>query len=104
MGLRLSPKHTFKINADYHYGDWGKPRGFNGDSKYFTQIRNEEESAHANISYQYSPKGVIDLIKVSAYVDNGKRDYFKYKYSEISGKLSSLELVHYKDFLWRWSS
>ncbi|MBI9068276.1 MAG: TonB-dependent receptor [Salinivirgaceae bacterium] len=97
-GVRISPKNILKANIDYHYGDWGKPRGFNGPTKKFTKIRNKEENLHTSFSYEYLPKGIIEVFKINAYADKGMRDYFKYKYSEISGKLSSLDLVHYNDF------
>lgn len=96
-GMRLSSKQTLKLNADYHYGDWGKPRGFNGSTKRFTKIRNEENNLHANIGYSYKYEKFLEEINVNAYIDKGKRDYYKYKYSEVSGNLSSLELVHYKN-------
>lgn len=96
-GFRLSPKQTIKLNADYHYGDWGKPRGFNGATKRFTKIRNEENNLHTDLDYTYKPKGFVEQFGVNLYYDNGERDYFKYKYSEITDNLTSLELVHYKD-------
>lgn len=96
-GFRLSTKHTFKLNADYHYGDWGKPRGFNGALKRFTKIRNTEHNQHVDISYEYAPAAFVEILHVNIYVDYGKRDYYKYKYSEVSGNLSSLELVHYNN-------
>ncbi len=96
-GIRLSPKQSIKLNIEYHYGEWGKPRGFNGPTKRFTKVRNEENNLHADIGYNYRPKAFVEKIEVNFYVDNGKRDYYKYKSSEISGDLSSLELVHYKN-------
>lgn len=95
-GYRISNKHTFLLNANYHYGDWGKPRGFNGPTKAFTKIRNKEENIHTDFSYSYTPGSFIESVNLSAYYDDGWRDYYKYKYSEVSGKLSSLDLVHYK--------
>ncbi len=96
-GYKFSDKHKIILNANYHYGDWGKPRGFNGPTKKFTQIRNEEENIHTNFRYIYSPNKFVELIQLNLFYDNGKRDYFQYKYSTVSGKLSSLNLVHYKD-------
>ncbi len=96
-GFRLSPKQTIKLNADYHYGDWGKPRGFNGATKRFTKINNEETNFHTDLDYSYKPKGFVEQFSVNLYYDNGERDYFKYKYSEITDNLTSLELVHYKN-------
>ncbi len=96
-GVRFADKQSLILNADYHNGDWGKPRGFNGDTKRFTKIRNEESNFHADIAYSYHPQTIITEVKANVYIDNGKRDYYKYKYSEVSGNLSSLELVHYKD-------
>ncbi len=97
-GLKIASKQMLTLNADYHYGDWGKPRGFNGSSKRFTKIRNEEENLHADISYTYNPGTFFEELKAAFYVDDGYRDYYKYKYSEVSARLSSLDLVHYKDF------
>ena len=95
-GVKLSEKHSLKLNADYHYGDWGKPRGFNGPTKKFTKIRNEENNFHSDVSYAYQSEDVLQDIKVSAYYDNDNRDYYKYKYSEVTGDLSTLDLVHYQ--------
>ncbi len=96
-GVQLSSKQTLKINADYHYGNWGKPRGFSGLTKRFTKVRNEEENFHSDLSYSFNPQGVVEKFSVNLYFDNGRRDYYKYKYSEVSGNLTSLDLVHYKD-------
>jgi outer membrane receptor protein involved in Fe transport len=96
-GFRLSSKQTIKLNADYHYGNWGKPRGFNGATKRFTKIRNKESNLHTNLDYTYRPKGFVEQLSMNLYYDNGERDYYKYKYSEITNNVSALELVNYKD-------
>jgi iron complex outermembrane receptor protein len=96
-GYKFSKKHQILLNANYHYGDWGKPRGFNGPTKRFTKIRNEEENIHTNFTYTYSPKSFVETVQLNLYYDSGKRDYYQYKYSTVSGNLSSLNLVHYKD-------
>lgn len=96
-GYKFSEKHQILFNVSYHFGDWGKPRGFNGPEKSFTKIRNEEESIHTNIAYSYSPQKFVESVNLSLYYDNGWRDYFQYKFSTVSDKLSSLDLVHYKD-------
>lgn len=96
-GCKFSDKHEIIINANYHYGDWGKPRGFNGPTKEFTEIRNLEERFHSAINYTYSPKGFVESVKLNMYYDDGTRDYYKYKYSTVTGLVSSLDLVHYKD-------
>lgn len=96
-GLKLADKQEIIVNANYHYGDWGKPRGFNGPKKDFTKIRNEEESIHAALSYSYSPKKFVESINMNVYYDKGWRDYFQYKYSTVNEDLTSLDLVHYKD-------
>ncbi|MCD6354828.1 MAG: TonB-dependent receptor, partial [Prolixibacteraceae bacterium] len=96
-GYKFSDKHKIILNANYHYGDWGKPRGFNGPTKRFTEIRNEEENLHTDIAYTYSPKKFVESVNLNLYYDNGWRDYYQYKYSTVSGKLSTLDLVHYKD-------
>lgn len=96
-GYKFSDKHKIILNANYHYGDWGKPRGFNGPTKRFTEIRNKEENLHTDISYIYSPNKFVESVNLNLYYDNGWRDYYQYKYSTISGNLSSLDLVHYKD-------
>ncbi len=96
-GYKFSEKHKIILNANYHYGDWGKPRGFNGPNKRFTKIRNEEESWHTDLAYSYTPKGFVEEVHLNMYYDNGWRDYYQYKYSTVSGKLSALNLVHYKN-------
>jgi len=96
-GYKFSDKHKIILNANYHYGDWGKPRGFNGPTKRFTKVRNEEENLHTDIAYTYSPKKFVESVNLNMYYDNGWRDYYQYKYSTVSGNLSSLDLVHYKD-------
>ncbi len=96
-GYRFSEKHKIIVNTNYHYGDWGKPRGFNGPTKAFTKIRNAEEHIHSAISYTYSPGIFLELVKLNMYYDIGTRNYYKYKYSTITGNKTSLDLVHYKD-------
>ncbi|NCC99078.1 MAG: hypothetical protein EOL95_05150 [Bacteroidia bacterium] len=96
-GYKFSEKHKIILNANYHYGDWGKPRGFNGPTKRFTEVRNKEENIHTDIAYTYSPKKFVESVNLNLYYDNGWRDYYQYKYSTVSGNLSSLDLVHYKD-------
>lgn len=96
-GYRFSDQHKVILNASYHYGDWGKPRGFNGPTKDFTKVRNKEENYHLDVSYAYSPEQTIGSVHVHLYYDNGWRDYYQYKYSTVSGSLSALDLVHYKD-------
>jgi len=96
-GYKFSDAHKIIVNANYHYGDWGKPRGFNGPAKRFTKVRNEEENFHTDFSYSYTPKGFLESVNLNLYYDNGRRDYYQYKYSTISGNLSTLDLVHYKN-------
>ncbi|MFW5721351.1 MAG: TonB-dependent receptor, partial [Bacteroidota bacterium] len=96
-GYKFSDEHKIIINANYHYGDWGKPRGFNGPTKRFTKVRNEEENFHTDFSYNFTPKGIVESVNLNLYYDNGWRDYYQYKYSTVSGDLSSLDLVHYKN-------
>ncbi|ALO17228.1 Colicin I receptor precursor [Salinivirga cyanobacteriivorans] len=96
-GYKFSDKHKIIINANYHYGDWGKPRGFNGPTKRFTKVRNEEENFHTDFAYSYTPKGIVESVNLNLYYDNGWRDYYQYKYSTVSGNLSTLDLVHYKN-------
>ncbi len=93
-GFRLSPTQTLKLNADYHYGDWGKPRGFNGSTKAFTKIRNEENNLHSDINYTFKPQGMLEQISVNLYIDNSKRDYYKSKYSNF-GVLTECERTKY---------
>jgi outer membrane receptor protein involved in Fe transport len=96
-GYKFSDEHKIIINGNYHYGDWGKPRGFNGPTKRFTKVRNEEENFHTDFSYSYTPKAFVESVNLNLYYDNGWRDYYQYKYSTVSGNLSSLDLVHYKN-------
>jgi len=96
-GYKFSDHHKIILNTAYHYGNWGKPRGFNGPAKKFTKIRNEEENFHTSLNYTCSLKGALEIIKLTLFYDKGKRDYFQYKYSVVSGNLSSLNLVHYKN-------
>lgn len=96
-GFRFSDKHDIKLNANYHYGDWGKPRGFNGPTKYFTQIRNREENYHGDLAWAYAPNKFVQSVNLNLFYDKGWRDYYQYKYSTVSGNLSSLNLVHYQN-------
>jgi|GEM_PF-609877 len=97
-GVRFAEKHTLKLNVNYHYGDWGKPRGFNGSNKAFTKINNEEENIHTSLNYSFEPNGrIFKSLQFNLFYDDGKRDYYQYKHSTVTGKLSSLDLVHYKD-------
>ncbi len=96
-GYKFSEKHKIILNANYHYGDWGKPRGFNGQNKYFTKIRNKEENLHTDMAYSYTPKSFVESVCLNMYYDNGWRDYYQYKYSTVSGKISNLDLVHYRN-------
>jgi outer membrane receptor protein involved in Fe transport len=96
-GYKFSDEHKIIINANYHYGDWGKPRGFNGPTKRFTKIRNEEENFHTDFAYSYRPKGILESVNLNLYYDKGWRDYYQYKYSTVSGNLSTLDVVHYKN-------
>ncbi|MDP8238054.1 MAG: TonB-dependent receptor [Candidatus Hatepunaea meridiana] len=96
-GYKSSDEHKFIFSANYHYGDWGKPRGFNGPANYFTKIRNVEERFHSALNYTYSPKLFVQTMKFNIYHDTGTRDYHKYKFNTVTGKLSVLDLVHYRD-------
>ena len=97
LGYKFNKNNNIKLHSSYHGSDWGKPRGFNGTTKRFTKIRNEEERLHTGLNYSYTSAGVLKALKFNMYYDAGTRDYHKSKYSEISGKLSSKDLVHYKD-------
>jgi outer membrane receptor protein involved in Fe transport len=96
-GFRISEKHMFTVTGKYHYGDWGKPRGFNGPTRHFTQVRNIEDRIHSALKYTFASGGIIETVSLSAFYDNGTRDYYKYRYNTVSGNLSALDLVHYKD-------
>lgn len=96
-GYKFSNAHKIIVNANYHYGDWGKPRGFNGSNKRFTKVRNKEENLHTDFIYSYTPKGLVESVNINLYYDKGWRDYYQYKYSTINNNLSNLNLVHYKD-------
>lgn len=96
-GYKFSDKHKVIVNANYHWGNWGKPRGFNGPTKKFTKIRNEEGNIHTDINYTYSPRRFVESVSLNLYYDDGWRDYFQYKYSTVSGNVSTLDLVHYKN-------
>lgn len=96
--LALTASQKVTLDADYHYGNWGKPRGFNGPEKYFTEIRNVENGGHTALSYSFAPKNkILRTIKANVYYDAGSRDYYQYKHSTVTGKKTSLDLVHYKD-------
>jgi len=94
---KVSADHKIDFHTNYHYGDWGKPRGFNGRDKKFTKIRNIDESAHTALNYTYSINSIVESIHLNTYYDYGTRDYYKYKHSDVTGNLTSLDLVHYKD-------
>ncbi len=94
--LKISEKHILNANIDYHCGDWGKPRGFNGPSKYFTEIRNEEESFRAALNYNIDFLKKGESLAFNIYYDQGHRDYFQSKYNTITELKSTLDLVHYK--------
>ncbi len=96
-GYKFSSQHQIAAYIDYHYGDWGKPRGFNGPEKYFTEIRNIEKGFHSALNYTYFPNTFIQSLNFNIYYDRGTRDYYQYKNSNITKKRTSLELVHYKD-------
>lgn len=94
---KFNDSHKIDIHANYHYGDWGKPRGFNGSDKKFTKIRNTDENAHFAVKYTYCPESIVKGVYFNTYYDYGTRDYYKYKHSNVTGILTSLELVHYKN-------
>jgi outer membrane receptor protein involved in Fe transport len=96
-GYRFSEDQSVILRMKYHNGDWGKPRGFNGPSNAFTRIRNNEEGLHTALKYSYKPRKVLDEAVLNLFIDNGKRDYYKYKHSTVSGKVTALDLVHYKN-------
>ncbi len=96
-GYSFSEKQKVTLEVNGHQGDWGKPRGFNGPSKAYTEIRNEEERLHSAINYAWTLDGFVQTVQFNLYYDQGTRDYYKYKYSTVSNNLSSLELVHYDD-------
>jgi len=96
-GVKLSPQQNLRMNVSYHYGDWGKPRGFNGPGKYFTEIRNEEERLHLSLAHQWNTSGIFTKIHTNLYYDEGTRDYFKGKYNLVTDQKSATDIVHYKD-------
>jgi outer membrane receptor protein involved in Fe transport len=95
-GYKPANNHKLIIDFDYHWGDWGKPRGFNGPDKAFTKVRNQEENYHTSMKYIIKVKKRLKEIHFSTYFDHGQRDYYKYKFSTITDKCTSLDLVHYK--------
>lgn len=97
LAYKLDSSNTFFFNTNYHYGNWGKPRGFNGPTKYFTEIRNKEFNGHADIRYSYHRGGLLEDLSLNIFYDTGKRDYYKYKHSLITGDRTNLDLVHYKN-------
>lgn len=97
VAYKLNNRNTFFFNTNYHYGNWGKPRGFNGPTKYFTEIRNRESSGHGDIRYSYHTGGFLNDLSINLFYDTGKRDYYKYKHSLITGHRTNLDLVHYKN-------
>ncbi|MGD8781719.1 MAG: TonB-dependent receptor [Ignavibacteria bacterium] len=96
-GYKFSDKHNVIFHVDYHYGDWGKPRGFNGPTKAFTKIKNVEDGIHTAFNYSFIPNSSVKSVHLNLFYDDGSRDYYKYKYSTVTDKLSTLDLVHYKD-------
>lgn len=96
-GGALADNHTVDLSASYHYGDWGKPRGFNGPGKAFTEVSNVENRFYSALGYEWAPGGVLETLSCNGYVDWGTRDYYQYKHSLVTGDRTSLDLVHYKD-------
>lgn len=109
VAFQPQKQHRLTLHVDAHAGDWGKPRGFNGPTKMFTEIRNDETGLHSDVQYVYRPKaapsaspqdpsarGLIE-VKAELFFDVGSRDYYQYKYSEVTHKRSNLELVAYAD-------
>jgi iron complex outermembrane receptor protein len=94
-GYRFSEEHQLVLNGSYHYGDWGKPIGFNNNKN--TKINNLEESVHSDVSYTYAPNKLVESVHFNLFYDQGTRDYYKYVYNAISGDPSTLTLVHYKN-------
>lgn len=96
MGYKFNNKHKFVFNASYHFGDFGKPRGFNGPDKKFTEIRVQEEIFHTDLTYIYSPKSIIETINLKLFYDDAYNDFNQSKHSLVTDKLSSTDIIHYK--------
>lgn len=96
-GVKVASNQQITVHADYHFGNWGKPRGFNGPDKYFTEIKNKEEGVHTALTYKLFTKGLVESVNAVLYYDAGKRDYYQYKHSTVTGAVTTLDLVHYKD-------
>ncbi len=99
---RLSDKHRLGAVFNYHQGGpWEKPLGFNGPTKSFTEVENEEWRSHSALKYTAQSIGIFDEIALSVFYDQGRRDYYNYKHQQFSdgtlGKRNSLELVKYDD-------
>jgi len=95
-GYKFSDAHKIILNANYHTGNFGKPRGFNGPDKKFTEIRVTEEIFHADLAYTYSPKQFIDIITINFFYDDAFNDFQNSKHSLITDALTSADIVHYK--------
>jgi outer membrane receptor protein involved in Fe transport len=96
-GGKIGERHEILFHAGYHYGDWGKPRGFNGPTKHFTRIRNVEDNLHTALTYSFRPGPVLENLEVNLFYDDGRRDYHQAKFSQVSGDLSSEDIVHYRN-------
>lgn len=98
---RWSTTHKSAFNFSYHHGNWGKPRGFNGPTKDFTKINNIEESVHVDLSHEFGYCQQKGSLHITAYVDQGERDYYQMRYQyfrgKVSDKLSAGDIVHYSN-------
>lgn len=98
---RWSLNHHSTLNLSYHYGDWGKPRGFNGPTKDFTKINNIEESFHLDLSHSMNYWQQKGSFHANIYFDQGNRDYYQMRYQyfrgKVSDKLSAGDIVHYSN-------
>jgi len=95
-GYKFSDEHKFLVHANYHYDDFGKPRGFNGPDKKFTEISVQEEILHSDVTYIYSPKNFIETINLKLFYDDAYNDFNQGKHSSITDKLTSTDIIHYK--------
>jgi len=95
MGYKISNQQDLLVNIDYHFGDWGKPRGFNGPDKRFTKIRVKEENFHANLIYRYEFDGFIDFLELNTFFDSGWSNFFQNRFSLVTEELTSRDIVHY---------
>jgi hemoglobin/transferrin/lactoferrin receptor protein len=98
----LSERQELGAVFNYHWGGpWEKPLGFNGPTKSFTEVENEEWRSHSALKYSFHSVGIFDEISLSVFYDHGRRDYYNYKHQQFSdgrlGKRNSLELVKYED-------